>query len=85
MGFTQIKYFSNLLEFFNFVHQYTFDIFITGIDDIRGNDQYNQESLDLETGTDEYYHGIMNALQTNNVALECCTGNRGRWRSRRLL
>ena len=26
----------------------------------------------------------MNALQTNNVALECCTGNRGRWRSRRL-
>ena len=73
-----------MLEFFNSVHQYTFDIFITGIDDITGNDEYNQESLDLETGTDEYYHGIMNALQTNNVALECCTGNRGRWRSRRL-
>ena len=40
-------------------------MFITGIDDITGNDEYNQESLDLETGTDEYYHGTMNALQTN--------------------
>ena len=54
-----------MLEFFNSVHQYTFDIFITGIDDITGNDEYNQESLDLETGTDECYHGIMNTLQTN--------------------
>ena len=54
-----------MLEFFNSVHQYTFDIFITSIDDITGNDEYNQESLDLETGTDECYHGIMNTLQTN--------------------
>ena len=54
-----------MLEFFNSVHQYTFDIFITGIDDITGNDEYNQESLDLETGAEEFYHGIMNTLQTN--------------------
>ena len=54
------------------MHLYTFDIFSTGID-ITGNDEYNQESLNLESGTGEYYHGIMDAVQTNisdNVAQE---------------